>query len=110
MNYLEPHFPVTLVFAGIVDSRVLARQKIKLSSYTLASLVAALLELHVNKNIDHQHWDDRPLGEQHVKYAAADASASLHIHLALLLRPTLLAVTAAVAAPLEELEGAEQKV
>lgn len=108
MNYLKPHFPVRSAFAGFVDSRALAKQKIKLPSYTLASLTAALLEKHLNKSIDHQHWDERPLGENHVKYATADASASLAVHLSLLPRPSL-AVTVAVAANLEEDDGAQEE-
>ena len=103
-----PHFPAALVFAGFVDSRPLAKQKLKLSSYTLASLAAAVLELHVNKTIEHQRWDDRPLSDQHVHYAAADAAASLRIHLALLELPTLAVTT--TAAELLALERAEQEV
>ena len=55
----------------------------------------------------YQHLGDRPLGEHYVKYARADASASLAIHLALPLRPHI-AVTAVAA--LLQLEGAAHKV
>jgi ribonuclease D len=87
INYLKPHFPVGMAFKAFVESRILAKKYLDLTSYTLAKVTEAVLGKHLPKTVDHKYWDDRPLGNTHVRYAVADAAASFEIHLALLALP-----------------------
>ena len=66
--------------AAFVDTLRLARSALRLPSYSLASVVAHLFGIEMDKSYQKSNWKRRPLTRSQLEYAAMDAHITLRVY------------------------------
>src|SRR3982751_4808597 len=74
-----------LIGAGLrpvsfIDTLRLAREALRLPSYSLAGVVAHLFGIEMDKSYQKSNWRRRPLTRAQLQYAAMDAFITLRVH------------------------------
>jgi ribonuclease D len=74
-----------LIGAGLnpvsfVDTLRLAREALRLPSYSLAGVVAHLFGIELDKSFQKSNWRRRPLSRAQLQYAATDAHLALFVY------------------------------
>lgn len=74
-----------LIGAGLkpvsfIDTLRLAREALRLPSYSLAGVVAHLFGIEMDKSFQKSNWRRRPLSSAQLQYAALDAYITLHVY------------------------------
>ena len=72
MAKYRKRFPRARAVAGCIDLRTTVKQ-LKLKSDKLDELARAVLNLHVDKAVDHRGWESPVLSQRQLMYAATDA-------------------------------------
>lgn len=65
---------------SFVDTLRLAREALRLPSYSLAGVVAHLFGIEMDKSFQKSNWRRRPLSSAQLQYAALDAYITLHVY------------------------------
>ncbi|HYY58046.1 MAG TPA: HRDC domain-containing protein [Pyrinomonadaceae bacterium] len=66
--------------ASFVDTLRLARDALRLPSYSLAGVVAHLFGIELDKSFQKSNWRRRPLSRAQLQYAATDAHLALFVY------------------------------
>jgi ribonuclease D len=74
-----------LIGAGLrpvsfIDTLRMAREALRLPSYSLAGVVAHLFGIEMDKSFQKSNWRRRPLSRAQLQYAALDAYITLHVY------------------------------
>jgi len=66
--------------AGFIDTLRLAREALRLPSYSLRGVVAHLFGIALDKSFQRSDWHRRPLSQAQLVYAATDAYITLRVY------------------------------